>query len=104
MLTYNNFDIETTDWIDAQCPVYEKEVVEIFKESVEVGFENILIGLRFEKLKDYVLRQYPNIIETDCYLNSRDSHFYVQDGDGDLVEVRSYEEIEEIDYKIGEQA
>ncbi len=42
MLTYNAFDIETTDWVDVQCPVYEEEV-------------------------------------------------------------RSYEEIEEIDYKIGEQ-
>ncbi len=24
MLTYNNF--ETTDWIDAQCPVYEEDI------------------------------------------------------------------------------
>ncbi len=105
-MIFNDYDVESTDWIEKldDCIVEDEEVWELARQSKEEpNFENILITLRFQALERYVLKKFEHIEEVDYYTNCRDSHFYIEDVDGDTIEVDSIIEIDAINEAFEEE-
>lgn len=104
-MKFNNIDIEGTDWIEdihKNLWVEDAEVWDQAKNFEEMpNFENILIGIRFDKLEEYIKEVYPVINnEMDRFVNCMDSHFYIKDYDSEWVEIKSMKDIQAVENGI----
>ena len=97
MINYNEYDIETTDWIEEndRCGVDDEQVWEIASQCEEIpSFENILIRERFKALESYIHDTYGEDVEVDFNANCRASSVSIKVAD-DWATVNDYTDIED---------